>query len=188
LAIADDVRAHGRCGFEVCEQATHMVPGDGPATAQVAFVGEAPGASEDKAGRPFVGSAGRLLERLLADAGLRREDVYVTNVVKARPPGNRDPRKDEVAHHMPWLVAELEALDPRVVVPLGRHALAHFAPGLKISEAHGQAVEREGRLVFPWFHPAAALHNQSLRATLHADAQALAGLLGNPPGVPTLES
>jgi uracil-DNA glycosylase family 4 len=165
-----------------------MVPGDGPADAEVVFVGEAPGASEDKAGRPFVGSAGRLLERLLADAGLRREDVYITNVVKARPPGNRDPRRDEVAHHMPWLLAELEALRPRVVVPLGRHALAHFAPALKISEAHGQAVESDGRLVLPWYHPAAALHNQSLRMTLHADAQALARLLENPPGVPTLDA
>jgi len=165
-----------------------MVPGDGPAVAEVVFVGEAPGASEDKEGRPFVGSAGRLLSRLLADAGLRREDVYVTNVVKARPPGNRDPRKDEVAHHMPWLVAELDALEPRAVVPLGRHALAHFAPDAKISEAHGQPLERDGRLVFPWYHPAAALHNQGLRETLHEDARALGTLLGYTPGVPTMES
>jgi uracil-DNA glycosylase len=172
----------------VCESATNLVPGDGPAEAEVVFVGEAPGASEDKAGRPFVGSAGRLLERLLADAGLRREDVYVTNVVKARPPKNRDPRKDEVAHHLPWLLAELEALQPRAVVPLGRHALAHFAPDLKISEAHGRPFERDGRTVFPWYHPAAALHNQSLRETLQVDAEALGRLLRNPPGVPTLES
>jgi DNA polymerase len=152
------------------------------------FVGEAPGASEDRAGRPFVGSAGRLLERLLAEAGLRREDVYITNVVKARPPGNRDPRRDEVAHHLPWLEAELEVLQPRAVVPLGRHALAHFAPELKISQAHGQPIEVAGRTVVPWFHPAAALHNQSLRAALEDDAHALGGLLGNPPGVPTLEA
>jgi uracil-DNA glycosylase family 4 len=164
-----------------------MVPGDGPAAAEVVFVGEAPGASEDKEGRPFLGSAGRLLEQLLEAAGLRREDVYVTNVVKARPPKNRDPRKDEIAHHMPWLVAELDALAPRAVVPLGRHALAHFAPGLKISEAHGHPVERDGRTIFPWYHPAAALHNQSLRETLQEDAQALGTLLRNPPGVPTLE-
>jgi DNA polymerase len=187
-AIAAEVRDHGGCGFEACEAATHMVPGDGPAAAEVVFVGEAPGASEDKQGRPFVGSAGRLLAELLADAGLERSDVYVTNVVKARPPGNRDPRKDEVAHHEPWLVAELEALAPRAVVPLGRHALAHFAPDLKISEAHGRPVERDGRVVFPWYHPAAALHNQGLRETLRADAQALGRWLGNPSGVPTLES
>ena len=171
------MRAHGGCGFEVCENATNMVPGDGPPDAPVVFVGEAPGASEDKAGRPFVGSAGRLLGQLLEDAGLRREDVYVTNVVKARPPGNRDPRRDEVAHHMPWLLAELEALQPRLVVPLGRHALAHFDPEAKISAVHGQALERDGRLVFPWYHPAAALHNQALRETLHVDARALGALL-----------
>jgi DNA polymerase len=165
-----------------------MVPGDGPAVAEVVFVGEAPGASEDKAGRPFVGGAGRLLERLLADAGLRREDVYITNVVKARPPSNRDPRKAEVEHHMPWLEAELEALQPRVVVPLGRHALAHFVPDLKISGAHGAPVERDGRTIFPWFHPAAALHNQSLRETLHDDARALGKHLGYAPGVPTMKS
>ncbi len=182
------MRAHGGCGFEVCEAATHMVPGDGPPDAPVVFVGEAPGASEDKAGRPFVGSAGRLLERLLEDAGLRREDVYVTNVVKARPPKNRDPRRDEVAHHLPWLLAELDALRPRVVVPLGRHALGHFVPDAKISAVHGQPLERDGRLVFPWYHPAAALHNQALRETLHVDAQALGALLENPPGVPTMDS
>jgi DNA polymerase len=176
-AIAAEVRDHRGCGFEVCEAATHMVPGDGPATARVVFVGEAPGASEDKAGRPFVGSAGRLLGHLLAEAGLRREDVYITNVVKARPPGNRDPRRPEVEHHMPWLLAELDALSPRAVVPLGRHALAHFAPELKISEAHGRPFERDGRTIVPWYHPAAALHNQSLRTTLDEDARALGALL-----------
>jgi DNA polymerase len=128
-----------------------------------------------------------LLGQLLEAAGLRREDVYVTNVVKARPPGNRDPKRDEVAHHMPWLLAELEALQPEVVVPLGRHPLAHFVPDVKISAAHGRPVERDGRTVFPWFHPAAALHNPALRETLNVDAQALGQLLGNPPGVPTLE-
>ena len=159
-----------------------MVPGDGPPDAPVVFVGEAPGASEDKAGKPFVGSAGRLLGTLLEDAGLRREDVYVTNVVKARPPKNRDPKRDEVAHHLPWLLTELDVLQPRVVVPLGRHALANFDPQAKISAVHGQPLERDGRVVFPWYHPAAALHNQSLRETLHVDAQALGILLRTPWG------
>ena len=181
------MRAHAGCGVEVCESATQLVPGDGPAGAEVVFVGEAPGAAEDLEGRPFVGRAGRLLADLLAAAGLRREDVYVTNVVKARPPGNRDPRKAEVAHHLPWLVAELEALRPRAVVPLGRHALAHFAPDLRIAEVHGRPVERDGRVVFAWYHPAAALHNPALRPTLSADARALADFLEHPPGVPTLE-
>jgi DNA polymerase len=176
-AIAEEVRTHGGCGLEICESATHMVPGEGNPAARVVFVGEAPGASEDKAGRPFVGSAGRLLEQLLGRAGLERGDVYITNVVKARPPGNRDPRKPEVEHHLPWLVAELEAIRPELVVPLGRHALAHFAPELKISEAHGRPVERDGRTLFPMYHPAAALHNQSLRSVLEADAEALGAAL-----------
>lgn len=187
-ALAEEVRAHAGCGCEVCEGATNMVPGDGPATAAVVFVGEAPGAAEDREGRAFVGSAGKLLGRLLEQAGLRREDVYVTNVVKARPPGNRDPRKPEVAHHLPWLLEELELLRPRAVVPLGRHALAHFASDVRISEVHGRPLVREGRTVVPWYHPAAALHNPPLRPVLEADAQALADLLRNPPGVPTLNS
>ena len=141
------------------------------------LVGEAPGASEDKQGRPFVGRAGKLLDELLAAAGLERSDVFITNVVKARPPGNRDPRADEVAHHLPWLEQQLALIRPHVVMPLGRHALAHFAPGRKISEAHGEPiVERERRLV-PWLHPAAALRNRDLRETLFEDARALPGIL-----------
>jgi len=172
-AIAAEIRDHVPCGFEICEQATHLVPGEGSATADVVIVGEAPGASEDKAGRPFVGRAGRLLDGLLAEAGLEREDVFITNVVKARPPGNRDPRADEVAHHLPWLEAQLEVIRPRLVVPLGRHALRRFAPDAKIGEVHGHVLDRDGRTLFPMYHPAVALHNQSLRATLVDDARAL---------------
>ena len=172
-AIADEIRGHVPCGFDICEQATNLVPGEGNAEAAVMLVGEAPGASEDRSGRPFVGSAGRLLDRLLEEAGLRREDVFITNVVKARPPGNRDPRADEVAHHLPWLEAQLAVIAPRLLVPLGRHALARFAPDAKITETHGRVLERDGRTLFPMFHPAAALRNPRLRATLHEDAQAL---------------
>jgi uracil-DNA glycosylase family 4 len=172
-AIATEIRDHVPCGFEICEQATNLVPGEGSATAKVVLVGEAPGASEDKLGRPFVGSAGRLLDRLLEEAGLDREDVFITNVVKARPPGNRDPKADEVAHHLPWLEAQLEAIRPRLLVPLGRHALARFAPDAKITQAHGHVLERDGRTLFPMFHPAAALRNPRLRETLHEDARAL---------------
>jgi uracil-DNA glycosylase family 4 len=172
-AIATEIRDHVPCGFEICEQATNLVPGEGSATAKVVLVGEAPGASEDKLGRPFVGSAGRLLDRLLEEAGLDRDDVFITNVVKARPPGNRDPKADEVAHHLPWLEAQLEAIRPRLLVPLGRHALARFAPDAKITQAHGHVLERDGRTLFPMFHPAAALRNPNLRQTLHEDARAL---------------
>src|SRR5688572_22823937 len=122
-AIGQEIREHVPCGFEICEQATNLVPGEGSPEAEVVFVGEAPGASEDKQGRPFVGSAGKLLDTLLADAGLERSDVFITNVVKARPPKNRDPKADEVEHHLPWLVAQLDVIAPRLILPLGRHAL-----------------------------------------------------------------
>jgi uracil-DNA glycosylase len=161
-----------------------MVPGEGDASADVMIVGEAPGASEDKQGRPFVGRAGKLLDQLLAEAGLEREQVYITNVVKARPPGNRDPRKDDVAHHMPWLETQLALIQPRLVVPLGRHALAHFSDDAKISEVHGTEVTERGRSLFPMYHPAAELHNQSLRETLFADARALGALLRSPGSSP----
>jgi DNA polymerase len=150
-----------------------MVPGEGDPDAEIMIVGEAPGKNEDEQGRPFVGRAGKLLDELLAEAGLEREQVYITNVVKARPPGNRDPRADEVAHHMPWLEEQLALIQPRLVVPLGRHALAHFSDTAKISEVHGTEVTERGRTLFPLYHPAAALYNQSLRATLFDDARAL---------------
>jgi uracil-DNA glycosylase family 4 len=172
-SLREEIRAHRGCGFAICADATQLVPGDGPADATVMLVGEAPGASEDAQGRPFVGRAGQLLDLALEQAGLDRAAVYVTNVVKARPPGNRDPRPDEVAHHQPWLEAELALLRPRVVVPLGRHALRHFAPGLQISQAHGQAVALDGRTLFPLYHPAAALRSTKLREVLFADARKL---------------
>jgi DNA polymerase len=169
-----EILAHAGCGFEPCETATRMVPGEGSPEAEVMFVGEAPGANEDKLGRPFVGRAGMLLEELLAEAGLAREDVWITNVVKARPPKNRDPKAGEVAHCMPWLEAEVELIAPRVIVPLGRHALKHFAPDAKIAEVHGQLL---GEHLFPLYHPAAAMYNQALRETLFSDARALGATL-----------
>jgi DNA polymerase len=176
-AIAEEIRGHVPCGFEICEAAKHLVPGEGAAGARVVLVGEAPGAAEDRSGRPFVGNAGRLLDTVLEAAGLSRDDIFITNVVKARPPNNRDPRADEVAHHLPWLEAQLTVIEPDLVVPLGRHALARFAADLKISEAHGRVAEREGRRLFPMYHPAAALHAPNLRETLLEDARALAAAL-----------
>jgi uracil-DNA glycosylase len=154
-----------------------MVPGEGSITAEVMLVGEAPGATEDVLGRPFVGRAGRLLDEVLGAAGLERAAVYITNVVKARPPANRDPRADEVAHHMPWLEAELALVQPRIVVPLGRHALAHFIRGVRISEVHGTVRTERGRTLFPLYHPAAGLRSTVLRATLFEDARALGAAL-----------
>lgn len=178
-AIADEIRAHGGCGLAACETAANAVPGEGPADARVAIVGEAPGASEDKQGRPFVGSAGRLLAELLGLAGLTREEVFVTNVLKSRPPKNRNPRKAEVEHSLPWLYAQLAVVQPELIVPLGRFALTVFAPGAKISELHGTLVARpDAPPLFPLYHPASALHRHELREVLRADAVKLAEALG----------
>ena len=175
--IAAEIRAHRGCGFEPCETATNPVPGEGSAEAEVVLVGEAPGGQEDKQGRPFVGSAGKLLDRLLESIGLARDQVFITNVLKARPPGNRDPKPAEVAHSLPWLEAQLALVQPRLLVPLGRHALRHFAPAAKISEVHGTLLYEGGRALFPMFHPAAALHAKELRETLFADARRLPAAL-----------
>jgi DNA polymerase len=173
-AIARDLFGHLPCPSEPCATCTQLVPGTGSATAEVVIVGEAPGAAEDLSGLPFVGNAGKLLDRLLEEAGLGRADAFVTNVVKARPPGNRDPSAAEVAHHWPWLQAQLDVLQPRLIVPLGRHALGRFAPRSdRISAVHGRVLERDGRRLFPLYHPAAALHNPGLRTTLSIDARAL---------------
>lgn len=149
------------------------MPGEGSPTAEVMLIGEAPGATEDREGRPFCGRAGRLLDELLAAAGLERERVYITNVVKARPPGNRDPRPAEVAHWLPYLEEQLALIQPRLVVPLGRHALAHFTNAAKISEVHGRLLFERGRALYPMFHPAAGLRGTRMRETMLTDARAL---------------
>jgi DNA polymerase len=168
--IAHDIRTHTGCGSEICETCQNFVPGEGPPDARLVIVGEAPGAREEATGRPFVGPAGKMLDALLADAGLARDEVFITNVLKARPPGNRDPQAPEVAHHRPWLDAQLAIIDPELIVPLGRHALRHFDRSAQISQVHGSLI---GERLFPLYHPAAGLHNPRLRATLSADAAAL---------------
>lgn len=170
-----EIRAHhgSGCGFEPCETCTQLVPGTGPANAPVVLIGEAPGAKEDQRGEPFIGPSGKLLDRLLGEAGLTREEVFITNVFKARPPGNRDPTAAEVAHHRPWLEAQLAIIEPQVIVPLGRHALRRFVPDAVIGEVHGTVIGLDGRQLMPLYHPAAALHNPNLRETLAEDARAL---------------
>jgi uracil-DNA glycosylase len=184
--IAAEICAHLPCGFEPCESCATFVPGEGAADARVVFVGEAPGANEDREGRPFVGAAGRFLDTLLAEAGLSRSEIFITNVLKSRPPGNRDPRADEVAHSWPWLEAQLAVIEPEVVVPLGRHALARFDPAVKIADVHGRPHAAGGRSLFPLYHPAAALHGGKLRGALIADARALGAWLRDrqPPSRP----
>ncbi len=177
-AIARELFDHLPCPSEPCATCTQLVAGEGSPTADVVILGEAPGANEDRTGRPFVGAAGHQLDGVLEAAGLVRADVFITNIVKARPPGNRDPKPAEVAHHWPWLEAQLEVLQPKLIVPLGRHALGRFAPKSdRISEVHGTVLERDGRRLFPLYHPAAALHNPALRDTLAADARALGDVL-----------
>jgi uracil-DNA glycosylase family 4 len=181
-ALAVEIRAHRGCGFEPCETCTNPVPGEGSAQAELMFVGEAPGAQEDQRGRPFVGAAGRLLDELLGSIGLRREEVFITNVLKARPPENRDPRPGEVEHSWPWLEAELGLVSPRLVVPLGRHALGRFVPGPRISEVHGTLLEHDGRRYFPLLHPAVGLYGRQRRGEL------LAGIARLPAALSQLEA
>ena len=175
--LHEHIRTHEGCGFAICADALNLVPGEGPDDAEVMVVGEAPGRFEDEQGRPFVGRAGQLLDLVLAEAGLAREQVFITNVVKARPPGNRDPTRAEVEHWMPVLEQQLALIAPRLVVPLGRHALAHFAPGARIGDVHGREIAERGRVLFPLYHPAAALRSTKLRETMFADARGLRAAL-----------
>lgn len=155
---------------DLAKGATQMVFGDGNADADVVFVGEAPGKSEDEQGLPFVGAAGRFLNEMLASVGLKRTDVYITNIVKYRPPGNRDPYPDEKAEFLPFLKKQLDVIKPKLVVPLGRHSMgALLPPGLSISQCHGQPKRFHGQVYMPMFHPAAALYNNSMRQTLIDD-------------------
>jgi uracil-DNA glycosylase len=157
---------------------TLAVPGEGNPLSDVLLVGEGPGAREDATGRPFVGPAGQLLGELLHSIGWERSDVFITNVVKCRPPGNRDPEPAEIAACAPYLDRQERALDPAVVVTLGRHSLARYLPGARIGAVHGQLRRAgDGRWVFPMYHPAAALHQASLRETLFRDIRALPAAL-----------
>lgn len=155
-----------------CKLAEHSNPvlGEGNPDADIMFIGEAPGAREDQQGRPFVGAAGKFLNELLASIDLNREDVYISNVVKYRPPDNRDPTDEEKEQCMPWLMLEIAIIKPKVIVPLGRHALGHFFTKLTITNAHGTVQKlNDNTVVFPMYHPAAALHNGGLRQTLLDD-------------------
>lgn len=137
----------------------NLVFGEGSPTAQVCFVGEAPGFYEDREGRPFVGRAGKLLDKLIDGIGWRRSNVYITNILKRRPPGNRDPLPDEIAAYAPYLSRQIEIIDPKIIVPLGRFAMNYFVPAAKISKDQGKLFWFEERLVIPLYHPAAALRS-----------------------------
>jgi uracil-DNA glycosylase family 4 len=163
----------------------HAVPGEGPEDSEIMFIGEGPGFHENEQGRPFVGAAGKFLEELLANIGMSREDVFITNVVKCRPPGNRDPQLEEVEIcTKTYLNRQIQAINPKVIVTLGRFSMNLFMPNAKISRVHGQPAHINGRLVVPMYHPAAALHQGSLRPVIENDFSQLPQLIagaGSPP-------
>jgi len=165
--VASQVAVCEKCALHFSRK--KAVPGEGPIDAEIMFIGEGPGFYENEQGRPFVGQAGKLLDDLLAQIGLKRQDVFITNVVKCRPPGNRDPLPDELDACNDYLDRQIEAISPRVIVTLGRYSMAKFMPFAKISDVHGQAAWVKGRLVVPMYHPAAALHQPSLRPALEKD-------------------
>ncbi len=161
----------------LCRTRTKAVPGEGPPNAELLFVGEAPGFYEDQQARPFVGPAGRFLEELLASIGLRRDQVFIANVVKCRPPNNRDPLPGEIDACRKYLERQIELIKPKVIVSLGRYSLAWFFPRDTISKVHGQAKVRDGVHFMPMYHPAAALHAGNMRKVILEDFQKIPAVL-----------
>ncbi|OGO33578.1 MAG: uracil-DNA glycosylase [Chloroflexi bacterium RBG_16_54_18] len=173
--IAQQVAACTQCALHYSRKLA--VPGEGPADAEIMFIGEGPGFHENEQGRPFVGAAGKFLDELLAAINMRRADVFIGNVVKCRPPSNRDPLPEELSACAGYLERQIQAINPKVIVTLGRFSMAHFLPNARIGEIHGQAVRIKGRLIVAMYHPAAALHQQSLRPTIEADFARLPELI-----------
>ncbi len=178
-ALADLCQRIAAC--KACEELattrTQTVPGAGSETSAIVFIGEAPGFHEDKNGLPFVGQAGKFLDQLLGLIELTRTDVYICNVVKCRPPGNRDPLPAEIKNCQQWLDEQLRLLSPKMIVTLGRYSLARFFPGETIGKVHGKEREEDGAIYYPMYHPAAALHQQSLRQTIETDMLRIPSLL-----------
>ncbi|MFA6991727.1 MAG: uracil-DNA glycosylase [Candidatus Gracilibacteria bacterium] len=158
----------------LCKGRKNAVPGEGSYKAEIMFIGEGPGRDEDLQGRPFVGAAGKLLTQLIESIGLKREDVFIANVVKCRPPENRDPLPDEIEACFPYLEGQIKTIKPKLIVTLGRHSMAKFLPGLKISEVHGQpkranGIWQERQVYLPLYHPAVALYDPKKKEVLLAD-------------------
>ncbi len=154
---------------EIAKFRTRVVPGEGAENAEILFIGEAPGWHEDQQGRPFVGPAGQFLDKLLASIGLKRQQVYIANVIKCRPPNNREPLPGEIENCRKFLDRQIELIHPKMIVTLGRYSMARFFLGKSISKIHGTAQRQNGVVYFAMYHPAAALHQQNLRETLEAD-------------------
>jgi DNA polymerase len=180
--VAKEVSVCTRCILHYSRK--NAVPGEGPPHARIMFIGEGPGFHENEQGRPFVGAAGRFLDELLARIGMQRSEVFITNVVKCRPPGNRDPLPEELEACSEYLERQIQAINPKVIVTLGRYSMAHFLPNAKISDVHGQAVRVRGRLIVPMYHPAAALHQASLKPIVERDFALLPELIAKASEVP----
>lgn len=174
-AIAAEVEVCKRC--RLYQGATKAVPGAGNPTAEIMFIGEGPGYYEDKSGLPFVGRSGEYLEKLLQSIGLKRDDVFIGNVVKHRPPENRDPLPDEIEACRPWLDSQIDIIQPLVIATLGRHSMSRYFPGGKITQIHGQPKYADGRAYYPLYHPAAVLRNPSWQEAMQADFDRLASVL-----------
>jgi DNA polymerase len=174
MSRTDDLKKlEGEAAAALKKPGTNLVFGEGDPNAKIMFIGEAPGFNEDKLGRPFVGQAGKLLDRMLERIGLKRESVYITNVLKNRPPDNRDPLPGEIKEAEPYLDGELEIVDPAIVVTLGRFSMGKFIPGVKITQVHGEPRRIGRRVVVPFFHPAAALRNPSVQKLFEDDFEKL---------------
>jgi len=179
--LGRQVAACQRC--RLGQMRTKAVPGYGPATSQIMFIGEAPGFHEDRQGLPFVGAAGKFLDELLASIELKREDVFIANVIKCRPPGNRDPKPDEIAACRPYLDKQIELIRPRIIITLGRFSMARYFPGASISRVHGRPKRSGGVIYYPMFHPAAALHQPRWRPLIEEDMKRVPKLLTELEGV-----
>lgn len=170
--LGEEMKACRKCHLR--DTCLNVVPGEGNEKAEIMFIGEGPGENEDKQGRPFVGAAGKFLDEMIGLIGMKREDVFIANIIKCRPPGNRDPMPEEAKACWPWLLEQIKIIKPKLIVTLGRHAMERFLPNQKISQIHGTALRREipgiGRQVFyALYHPAAALYQGSLRETIKTD-------------------
>ncbi|MBM2825072.1 MAG: dpo [Dehalococcoidales bacterium] len=173
--LCHDIALCRKC--EIAKHRTKAVPGEGHENAEIMFIGEAPGWHEDQQGRPFVGPAGQFLGQLLTSINLKREQVYIANVIKCRPPENRDPLPIEIQNCRPWLERQIEMIRPRMIVTLGRYSMAMFFPGKTISKIHGTAQKQDNVIYYAMYHPAAALHQQGLRQAIEADMLKIPSLL-----------
>jgi len=183
--VAQEVSVCTRCALHFSRKLA--VPGEGPSNAEIMFIGEGPGFYENEQGRPFVGAAGKLLEELLAKINMKRSQVFIANVVKCRPPGNRDPLPEELSACSEYLERQIQAINPKVIVTLGRFSMAHFLPNAKISDIHGQAMKVKGRLIVAMYHPAAGLHQHSLLSTIEADFARLPELIAKSGTAPEVQ-